>query len=66
MTVADTHRAILAVWRPQGVGAVYRGKLSVIRFENVSKKYDGQRRAALDNIDVDTWSPGPGFDLPAA
>jgi len=25
----------------------------VIRFENVSKTYDGQRRAALDNIDVD-------------
>ena len=25
----------------------------MIRFENVSKTYDGQRRAALDNIDVD-------------
>jgi cell division transport system ATP-binding protein len=25
----------------------------VIRFENVSKIYDGQRRAALENIDVD-------------
>ena len=25
----------------------------MIRFENVSKIYDGQRRAALENIDVD-------------
>ena len=25
----------------------------MIRFENVSKTYDGQRRAALDNINVD-------------
>jgi cell division transport system ATP-binding protein len=25
----------------------------VIRFENVSKTYDGQRRAALDNVNVD-------------
>ena len=25
----------------------------MIRFENVSKTYDGQRRAALDNVDVD-------------
>ena len=44
----------LAVWRPQGAGAVYSGEVNtVIRFENVSKTYDGQRRAALDNIDVD-------------
>ncbi|HKX14501.1 MAG TPA: cell division ATP-binding protein FtsE, partial [Propionibacteriaceae bacterium] len=25
----------------------------MIRFENVSKTYDSQRRAALDNINVD-------------
>jgi ABC-type ATPase involved in cell division len=44
----------VAVWRPQDVGAVYLGEAhTVIRFENVSKIYDGQRRAALENIDVD-------------
>ena len=53
--VGASLRLVLAVWRPQDVGAVYLGEArhrDSFR-ENVTKTYDGQRRAALDNINVD-------------